>query len=159
MDVLTDVNYAEQLRRNFSTASTKYSSRFAPSVLIKERSSMKPGNLMRNSGLKSNQQSVNVYGKLQSVNREKSTLYANEQGEISNTKSYNSSVPLDRSMRRVVNGSLTLIGAVHDYEGRYLCRASNGVGSDLSKVITITVHGKLKRSVYMMMTPFMVCVA
>ena len=47
-----------------------------------------------------------------------------------------------RSFRTLQNSSLIIVGATRDFQGRYLCRASNGVGSDLSTVITVTVHGK-----------------
>lgn len=40
------------------------------------------------------------------------------------------------------NGTLVFLGVTRDHEGRYLCQATNGVGPGLSKVITLTVHGK-----------------
>ncbi|XP_068626569.1 cell adhesion molecule Dscam2-like [Battus philenor] len=38
------------------------------------------------------------------------------------------------------NGSLSASSAAHAHEGRYMCRADNGVGRGLSKVITISVN-------------------
>ena len=40
------------------------------------------------------------------------------------------------------NGSLVIIKATRDNEGRFLCQANNGVGPPLSKVITLTVLGE-----------------
>ena len=45
------------------------------------------------------------------------------------------------SLRKVINGSLVILGATRDFESQYLCQASNGVGSGISKVISITVLG------------------
>lgn len=42
-----------------------------------------------------------------------------------------------------LNGSLMVLGAVRENEGRYLCQATNGVGPPLSKIVTLTVHGEL----------------
>jgi hypothetical protein len=39
-------------------------------------------------------------------------------------------------------GSLLIDGATRDDTGYYLCQAGNGVGSDLSKVVYLTVHSK-----------------
>lgn len=41
------------------------------------------------------------------------------------------------------NGTLTIIGASDDDEGHYLCEANNGIGTGLSKVIMLQVHGKM----------------
>lgn len=41
------------------------------------------------------------------------------------------------------NGSLWTASAGPQDEGHYLCRANNGIGSGLSKVIYVSVHGKL----------------
>lgn len=40
------------------------------------------------------------------------------------------------------NGSLWTASAAPQDEGYYLCRANNGIGSGLSKVIYVSVHGK-----------------
>lgn len=40
------------------------------------------------------------------------------------------------------NGSLWTASAGPQDEGYYLCRANNGIGSGLSKVIYVSVHGK-----------------
>lgn len=39
------------------------------------------------------------------------------------------------------NGSLTILDVSEHDAGYYLCQASNGIGSGLSKVISLTVHG------------------
>ncbi|KAA0187633.1 hypothetical protein HAZT_HAZT005789 [Hyalella azteca] len=39
------------------------------------------------------------------------------------------------------HSSLVLLEARQDHGGRYLCQANNGVGAELSKLITIVVHG------------------
>jgi len=41
------------------------------------------------------------------------------------------------------NGSLIISRAAQEHEGYYLCQAGNGIGPGLSKVILLTVHGKL----------------
>lgn len=40
------------------------------------------------------------------------------------------------------NGSLLMQDVQKSDSGLFLCRASNGIGTDLSKVIRLTVHGK-----------------
>lgn len=39
------------------------------------------------------------------------------------------------------NGSLVVVGARSEDEGKYLCEATNGVGGGLSSLITLTVNG------------------
>lgn len=52
-----------------------------------------------------------------------------------------STLPNDR-VYQLSNGSLVVEEAVEAHSGYYLCHSSNNVGAGLSKVITITVHGK-----------------
>lgn len=40
------------------------------------------------------------------------------------------------------NGSLLIKNAQEDDAGYYLCQASNGIASGLSKVVFLTVHGE-----------------
>lgn len=40
------------------------------------------------------------------------------------------------------NGTLVMSPAERRHEGRYLCEANNGVGAELSKVVTLSVNGK-----------------
>lgn len=40
------------------------------------------------------------------------------------------------------NGSLSISPAAHHHEGQYMCRAENGIGRGLSKIITVSVNGK-----------------
>ncbi|CAG5008727.1 unnamed protein product [Parnassius apollo] len=47
---------------------------------------------------------------------------------------------LELPMTVLSNGSLTAAAAARVHEGRYMCRADNGVGRGLSKVITISVN-------------------
>lgn len=46
------------------------------------------------------------------------------------------------------NGSLTILDVSENDAGYYLCQASNGIGSDLSKVISLTVHGKFQLTIF-----------
>jgi len=41
------------------------------------------------------------------------------------------------------NGSLVIPRVSRDHAGFYLCQASNGIGPGLSKLIRLTVHGKI----------------
>lgn len=41
------------------------------------------------------------------------------------------------------NGSLNILDARDTDSGYYMCQASNGVGPGLSKVIRVTINGKL----------------
>lgn len=43
------------------------------------------------------------------------------------------------------NGTLLVLGAEKQHEGRYLCQATNGVGAGLSKIITLFVKGEPRR--------------
>lgn len=52
-----------------------------------------------------------------------------------------STLPSDR-VYQLSNGSLVIEEAIEAHSGYYLCHSSNNVGAGLSKVITITVHGK-----------------
>ena len=45
-------------------------------------------------------------------------------------------------MHTLENGSLTIKDVSEDDEGVYLCQANNGVGTGLSKVVTLKVNGK-----------------
>ncbi|XP_052738064.1 cell adhesion molecule Dscam2-like [Bicyclus anynana] len=47
---------------------------------------------------------------------------------------------LELPMSVLGNGSLTAAAAARAHEGRYMCRADNGVGRGLSKVITVSVN-------------------
>lgn len=46
-------------------------------------------------------------------------------------------------MHTLENGSLMIRDVSEEDSGIYLCQANNGVGSGLSKVITLKVHGKI----------------
>ena len=46
-------------------------------------------------------------------------------------------------MHTLENGSLMIRDVTEEDSGVYLCQANNGVGSGLSKVITLKVHGKI----------------
>ncbi|KAL6259047.1 hypothetical protein P5V15_008969 [Pogonomyrmex californicus] len=41
------------------------------------------------------------------------------------------------------NGSLVIPRVSRDHAGFYLCQANNGIGPGLSKLIRLTVHGKI----------------
>lgn len=45
-------------------------------------------------------------------------------------------------MRVLQNGSLVVTDVKKTDAGSYLCQVSNGIGSGLSKVITLTVNGQ-----------------
>ena len=45
-------------------------------------------------------------------------------------------------MHTLENGSLTIKDVGEDDEGVYACRAANGVGSGISRIITLTVRGE-----------------
>lgn len=45
-------------------------------------------------------------------------------------------------VQTLVNGTMYFIEVASDDGGLYMCEASNGIGTPLSTVITITVHGK-----------------
>lgn len=45
-------------------------------------------------------------------------------------------------IQTLVNGSLVIRDVEQEDDGRYMCEASNGVGSPLSTVVKLTVHGK-----------------
>ncbi|XP_076371531.1 cell adhesion molecule Dscam1-like isoform X2 [Tachypleus tridentatus] len=51
-------------------------------------------------------------------------------------------IPVYNSQQYIVygNGSLTIRDATRESEGYYLCQASNNVGADLSKLISLVVH-------------------
>lgn len=49
---------------------------------------------------------------------------------------------LDSRIMIMPNGSLWTASAGPQDEGHYLCRANNGIGSGLSKVIYVSVNGK-----------------
>lgn len=40
------------------------------------------------------------------------------------------------------NGSLSIAPAARHHEGQYMCRAENGIGRGLSKIINVSVNGK-----------------
>ena len=55
--------------------------------------------------------------------------------------------PLDSATPNILvhaNGTLAIANATSGDAGQYLCHAANGVGSPLSKVITVTVLGEEK---------------
>uniref|UniRef100_T1IRM3 Down syndrome cell adhesion molecule-like protein Dscam2 n=1 Tax=Strigamia maritima TaxID=126957 RepID=T1IRM3_STRMM len=54
----------------------------------------------------------------------------------------------DPSIHKLENGSLVLGGARVEHEGRYLCRATNGVGNGLSKMITVDVRVPVRFDVH-----------
>lgn len=41
------------------------------------------------------------------------------------------------------NGSISISPAANHHEGQYMCRAENGIGRGLSKIITVSVNGKI----------------
>lgn len=41
------------------------------------------------------------------------------------------------------NGSLVIPRVSREHSGSYLCKATNGIGPGLSKLIQLTVHGKI----------------
>ncbi|XP_053618370.1 cell adhesion molecule Dscam2-like isoform X1 [Plodia interpunctella] len=47
---------------------------------------------------------------------------------------------LDLQFSVLGNGSLSIAPAAHHHEGQYMCRAENGIGRGLSKIITISVN-------------------
>ena len=51
------------------------------------------------------------------------------------------SLPLSRSWG---NGTLVVGSVTEEAEGDYLCEANNGVGTGLSQIINLQVHGKVK---------------
>lgn len=42
------------------------------------------------------------------------------------------------------NGTLLMSSTVASNEGRFLCRADNGVGEPISKLVQVTINGKFK---------------
>lgn len=67
------------------------------------------------------------------------------------------SKPISNNFRTVIsnshihtleNGSLTIREVSEEDEGEYMCQANNGVGSGLSKVVRLNVHGKFGESVH-----------
>jgi hypothetical protein len=59
--------------------------------------------------------------------------------------------PLDYADGRTVltpNGSLVIQSVVPNDEGYYLCRATNGIGTGLSKVVSLAVNGKYNISLH-----------
>lgn len=53
-------------------------------------------------------------------------------------------VPLTGRIQIMSNGSLLIRHVLEDDRGYYLCQASNGVGSDISKSMILTVKSKLQ---------------
>lgn len=51
-------------------------------------------------------------------------------------------VPLTGRIQIMSNGSLLIRHVLEDDRGYYLCQASNGVGSDISKSMILTVKSK-----------------
>lgn len=49
---------------------------------------------------------------------------------------------LDLQYSVLSNGSLSIAPAANHHEGQYMCRADNGIGRGLSKIITVSVNGK-----------------
>ncbi|XP_063616446.1 cell adhesion molecule Dscam2-like isoform X2 [Cydia splendana] len=47
---------------------------------------------------------------------------------------------LDLQFSILSNGSLSISPAAHHHEGQYMCRAENGIGRGLSKIITVSVN-------------------
>lgn len=46
------------------------------------------------------------------------------------------------------NGSLVIPRVLREHGGFYLCQGSNGIGPGLSKLIRLTVHGKIFNNLY-----------
>lgn len=59
----------------------------------------------------------------------------------SHTSHYFRTVVSNSHMHTLENGSLMIRDVSEEDSGIYLCQANNGVGSGLSKVITLKVHG------------------
>lgn len=57
------------------------------------------------------------------------------------TSHYFRTVVSNSHMHTLENGSLMIRDVSEEDSGVYLCQANNGVGSGLSKVITLKVHG------------------
>lgn len=55
-------------------------------------------------------------------------------------------VPLTGRIQIMSNGSLLIRHVLEDDRGYYLCQASNGVGSDISKSMILTVKSKCQSS-------------
>lgn len=49
---------------------------------------------------------------------------------------------LDLQFSMLPNGSLSIAPAAHHHEGQYMCRAENGIGRGLSKIIAVSVNGR-----------------
>lgn len=60
---------------------------------------------------------------------------------IGNPQQYHP-VPLTGRIQLMVNGSLLIRHVLEEDRGFYLCQASNGVGSDISKSMVLTVKSK-----------------
>lgn len=60
--------------------------------------------------------------------------------ESRSTKKYNQSQSIP--LRKNINGSLVISGATRKHEGNYMCKANSGIGTGLSRVIELTVHGR-----------------
>lgn len=57
-------------------------------------------------------------------------------------------VPLTGRIQIMSNGSLLIRHVLEDDRGYYLCQASNGVGSDISKSMILTVKSKCQSSAF-----------
>lgn len=64
-------------------------------------------------------------------------------------------VPLTGRIQIMSNGSLLIRHVLEDDRGYYLCQASNGVGSDISKSMILTVKSKCQScALWLEHTPF-----
>lgn len=50
---------------------------------------------------------------------------------------------IDLQFAVLQNGSLSISPAARHHEGQYMCRAENGIGRGLSKIIVVSVNGKI----------------
>lgn len=73
--------------------------------------------------------------------KEKSKKNAFGRAGVGNPQQYHP-VPLTGRIQIMSNGSLLIRHVLEDDRGYYLCQASNGVGSDISKSMILTVKSK-----------------
>ena len=64
-----------------------------------------------------------------------------ERSEVADSEGHLRTVISNSHMHTLENGSLTINDVTPDDEGAYLCQANNGVGSGLSKLVQLKVHG------------------
>ena len=71
---------------------------------------------------------------------ESTSVYVGSDGQSSHLQSFRTVVS-NSHMHSLENGSLIIKDVNQEDQGLYLCQANNGVGTGLSKVVNLKVHG------------------